>query len=359
VRVNNAKEFRESKIPPSALNYHRNNLNIVGKRLQENPGSTISVQGFVDPKTEPGNCELAVRRATAVKAYLIKVYGIENDRIEILAENDNCYPKDRTITESQKGFQENRRVQISTNDPNLLFAVSNAQYQEPKFILPQTILMNIKANEIEATKPIEIDKPYPMDSDLNYLPAENWEIFVNQSGKILYENSEYSETAQIPFEIDRFNAASLTENNLDFELLVLDNKGGSEKITKSIPVRKDTLQNEVERLTLAVFEVSSAEVTPKIKREIQRFVKFLDENSQVNIVGYSDDIGNDYDNLQLSKIRAENVKNYIRQIAPRTKFGRVEGVGSSEFPPGLKSYDSPEERFISRTVEIEIRKRVE
>jgi outer membrane protein OmpA-like peptidoglycan-associated protein len=355
-KIINSADFDESQIPPSPINYHRNNLNIIGKRLAENPNSEITVYGYIDPTTED-DCILAEWRALAVKKYITETFGVEQERIKIIADKSNCYPKDRTRTKSQEGYAENRRVVIETNTPELLFAVSRAKYQEPKLTEPSTIIVDVKANLLESENDLSRINSYDeINSNIKKLAPENWEVMVSQGDNVLLNESQNTTSAKFPVEITRYNASQL--NNLqpiNVDLSVFDNRKNFENYSKKITVKKDTAAIEVEKLTLTIFEVSQADLNDRIKEEIKEFVAKLGPDAEINITGYSDNLGSAKANKSLSAVRAREVQKYISSQAPNAKFGIVEGVGSERFPPGVGSYKSPEERFISRTVEIEIR----
>ena len=355
-RVISPSDFHPEDLDPSPIVYHRNNLNIIGKRLMDYPEATLTLSGYVDPTTEENKCDLAYNRAVSVKGYLMRVYGIEEDRIKI-KENSKCYPKELTRTQSSDGYAENRRVEISSNKPELLFAVTRTWLQEPTVINPASIIIHTMANQVESEKEIPLDEIfYPKKSNYNYSLAESWDLFVDQGNFTLLNESGSNEEQEIPLQITRNNARKLVSNIPIFiNLNVFGESGMSISKSKELKVTKDTADIEVEKLTLTVFRVSQATLDRRIKEEIREFVTGLDQNAEVNIIGYSDNLGDASQNKALSAVRAEEVRKYIRSIAPKARFGIVEGVGSNDFPPGVYSYESPEERFISRTVEIEIR----
>lgn len=357
--IRNSNEFNESEILPSPINYHRNNLNIIGKRLQQNPDSEITIYGYIDPTTED-DCQLAKDRANSVKSYITNIFDVDGSRIKIVTKNDNCYPKDRTRTQTPEGYAENRRVEIETNTPELLFAVSRAKYQEPKLIEPSTIIADIKANNLKSNMPIpEAFDAYTSDNEnIDYIAPVNWELNASQGNKKLTYESQNTTEATVPFEITRYNAKDLNSlDPIEIKLDVYDEKANYESYYRNVNIKKDTAEIEVEKLTLTIFEVSQARLNDRIKEEIKEFVSVLDKNSEINIKGYSDNLGNAVTNKNLSAVRANAVRDYIKKWAPEAQFGVVEGVGSEKFPPGVDSYQYPEQRFISRTVEIEIRKK--
>jgi outer membrane protein OmpA-like peptidoglycan-associated protein len=80
----------------------------------------------------------------------------------------------------------------------------------------------------------------------------------------------------------------------------------------------------------------------------------LDDGDQVFITGYSDDLGERESNLRLSQRRADVVAGAAQLLRPDVKILSTRGVGSREYPLGITSYDNPEERFISRVVQLSI-----
>jgi len=103
------------------IGIYRHILNIIGKRLTDNPESHINLRGFVsDHQSEVNNLELANRRAIQVKNYLKDIWGIADSRV-VIELNQNTvsglpsmrsYPgEENHITESN---DENQRVEITT-----------------------------------------------------------------------------------------------------------------------------------------------------------------------------------------------------------------------------------------------------
>lgn len=357
-KINDYKKFDASKLEASPITYHRNNLNIIGQRMLLNPNAKIEITGYIDPTTELDRCDLALDRAMSVKNYLITIFEISSDRIIAKINENSCYPEDLTRSKTKEAFQENRRVVISTEKPQLLFAVNRAIVQEPTEISPPIINV-FGTGEIFVTK-YEPYYPYSKEKQEYELEKPNFnELSISQIGYPLF-NQTYSETSvkkEIVF--TRQNIQNLQGNiPLEFRFATHDIDNRLEAKSMEIDVKKDTAQIAVEKLTLTIFQVSQSNLDSRIKKEIKKFISNLDDNTEILIKGYSDNLGDYNSNKNLSAHRANEVKNYINQIAPNAKVVSVKGVGSDEFPPGVYSYNSPEERFISRTVEIEIRTKV-
>lgn len=92
------------------------------------------------------------------------------------------------------------------------------------------------------------------------------------------------------------------------------------------------------------FATNSFEITPRITTVLNEFIDFLKLNDNLNIAinGYTDNIGDPAENLTLSEKRAEAVYNYlvIEEIAPTRLtfkgFGESNSVASNETAEGRR-----------------------
>jgi len=359
-KISGKNSFDESLLLPSPIIYHRNNLNIIATRLEENMDAKITLNGYVDPETEADRCDLAFARAQAVKVYILDNFNVDEKQIVVSEKTKNCYPKDLTRTKSLVAYQENRRVEISSEQPELLFAVTRTLLQQPSDIRPSKIEIIADADILQKNEEFSHSfQAYPRDENKAkyFLPA-GWDLNAKQKDLTFIDKNGKEQNFTDEIKINRNNARMLNSGqNIEINFTAFGDDHS--KITKShlIKVRKDTAEYEVEKLTLTVFRVSQATLDSRIKKEIKKFISSVDRKAktEINITGFSDDLGDARQNKALSAVRAEEVRKYIRSINRNIKFGDVTGAGSSEFPPGVDSYKTPEERFISRTVEIEIR----
>ena len=91
-------------------------LNIIGKRMSDNPSSTITLTGHATPE-ERGGDDLAQARANEVKRYLTSNWGVESERIQVVWKGLPAKPSNM---EHAEGQAENQRVEIASNDPTIL-----------------------------------------------------------------------------------------------------------------------------------------------------------------------------------------------------------------------------------------------
>lgn len=352
IKVNNINDFEIAKLDPNPIDYHKNNLNIIGNRMNQNSELKLTVKGYIDPMTENNQCDLASQRANNVKKYLVDVFGINENRISVKVNNINCFPTDLTRTQTDEGYSENRRVELESNIPELLFSLSNDRYERPFTLIPDEIII---APNFESTTFYKKNKELISRNDF-----KSWSYDINLDNNDVYKtqgnnNPNYSNFV-LPYKLIR---DSKNNSKLYVNYNVTDNKGNSFSDSKYIGVTKDTSLFEVESLTLTVFQVSQFTLDERIKKEIRKFFGNINFGAEVFIKGFSDNLGDLDANKKLSQTRANAVKDYIKSIAPKAKIIETIGVGSDEFPPGVRSYVLPEERFISRTVQIEIRKDLE
>lgn len=105
------------------------------------------------------------------------------------------------------------------------------------------------------------------------------------------------------------------------------------------------MPNEV---TFGVDEVHLNSGAKKVLNSVALVAKEYDQ-TQLNILGYTDSSGSESYNLRLSKIRAIEVGNYL--VAQKVEYARVKSEGIGEARP-IASNSSAEGRAQNRRVEI-------
>ena len=117
-----AQSFDEWKFKTS-LEKYKNILNLVGKRMKQNPAAGIEIIGCnSDNGPEKNNRDLSKKRAEAVQAYLTRIWGIENTRMTVVPRNLPLKPAGPDI---RGGRAENQRVEIVFKPVELQAAVAN------------------------------------------------------------------------------------------------------------------------------------------------------------------------------------------------------------------------------------------
>lgn len=119
-----------------------------------------------------------------------------------------------------------------------------------------------------------------------------------------------------------------------------------------IPIEEETLVEEKPIvLNNIFFKFGSAELEPTSYPEINRLMKLLNTQGQFNItiIGHTDNIGNEEDNLKLSSDRAQSVQQALIDggISP----DRITYVGKGEHDP-IAINETPEGRRKNRRTEF-------
>jgi outer membrane protein OmpA-like peptidoglycan-associated protein len=190
--------------------------------------------------------------------------------------------------------------------------------------------------------------------------TESWTLAMIRSSKITKFREGKDNLRRIPFFASEILDPQ-TENSdkLALRYSAVLTKGDTVASNVVLEILKDTSGIEKQNISLMLFVVNNAEVSADDKATIREFAKNLSENDSITIVGYTDRLGQFEDNLRLSVQRARNIAIYLKSILSiEVRAISVDGVGSMKMPPQISSYSTPEERFLSRTVRIEVFRRV-
>jgi outer membrane protein OmpA-like peptidoglycan-associated protein len=333
--------FSIEKLKINPFVFHQNILNIVGQRLNDNPNAEITLRGTSDPSTESGSCALAKQRVEVVREYLTSVWGIDPKRIRI-NEGSDCRPEDPTTSQNDSGYAENRRVEITSKTPQILAPIIRTKFSEVTEYNPQEIDIMPSSKAGHSTeKGIDV-----------------WSLKGKQGDATLFSFSGSGPAQPQNIKIDRDYAKSLSAGTIDVTLRIKDVEGTIVEAKKSIKVVKDTANFEVQRFSLILFNFNSTVIPDRAKPDILKAVEGITEESKIQITGYTDILGTRQRNQEIANGRAMNTADFIRTNVPKADIISVKGLGSSKFPPGIESYGSAAERFLSRTVQIEILRKI-
>jgi len=322
------------------MDKYRNLLNVIGKRLSDNPGTSITIIGCnSDQGTESNNMVLSRQRAENVQAYLQNIWGIDRSRMEMSARNLPEVPSART---TMAGIAENRRVEILSSDPKILDIVKTTYVQN----MANTNNLRIKP-QIRSEAGIANWKVQLKGSDATVIDSA--------SGK---GNIESAVTFNlVPAGLSKI--ASL--KTLTASVEVTDNEGVAFRdenaaIANVKFIRKEAQSAEkrgqriLEKYSLILFEYDKADVSERNKAVINRIVARMKElpNASVKMVGHTDSTGNENYNMRLSQRRAKAVYDQIMAAGMTSRKDiTYTGIGLHH-PP----YDNsaPEGRALNRTV---------
>ncbi len=336
-QLTSIENFSSDKLEPLVSEQHKDILNIIGERLQKHSQSTITLRGFSDPVTEKSDCDLAKQRVETIQSYLTSVWNIDKTRIILDVDRRSCAPENPTMSRNAQGYEENRRIEISSDDKEILAPVIRSRYVELTEYSPKEYHVNTQETIGEDLTSWSLSEKLG-DSTLKMKQGDQLPFWIQMS--IAKEDARLVQQSE--------------SKNVAISLFIKDRDGEQGNTQIEIPIQRDTTNYAIQRLSLMHFPVQQSTLDKQGKNAIDAFVKNLEDNATISIIGYSDNLGNTQSNLELSKERAETVYKYIRSIKPKSNFIKVDGVGSTALPPGIRSHELPESRFLSRTVQIEI-----
>ena len=306
-------------------------LNVVGKRMSDDPSATIALTGCTDPSEGADGTSLAQDRANAVKKYLTSTWNIDASRISSSARST---PEKPSNVNEADGRVENRRVELSSSSASILAAVESK-------------------DTMRVVEPAGIRFRPSIDPKV---PIASWTMFVSNEGSLV---KTFHGGDPVPSTIDwrpdqRLNLIPRGTKELQYLVAVTDSNGAViPSATKTIPITEVTLADKtgsgrtdktVDRYSLILFGFDSAELSADNQALINNVKGRIGSNASTKVIGYTDRTGSDDYNRQLSDRRAKSVARALG--VPEST---AQGVGES-FP--LYDNDTPEGRFYSRTVEV-------
>lgn len=329
--INDINQFTEnSLINDETLDVYYNLLNIVGKRLTDNPNATIKLVGTnSNIGNEKDNLELSQNRAEAVKNYFENTWGIDKNRISTEARD---LPQNASNTGVDDGIAENRRVEISSSNNAIL-------------------------DVIRAKDTLRKSDPPTLRFMTNYKGTESydqWEIEIIQNGKIL---KKYSGNNELPKTIDwnleqEQSTTPRFDSPLDYKLVLTKGSETAEAIAQ-LPMQMIKLSEKainkvgdkrIDKYNLILFDFNSAAISGRNSEIVNMIKSRIKDSSTIQIKGYTDRMGDESINERLSNSRAESANKALN----------IGNAVSKGFGEKIELYDNglPEGRMYSRTVEI-------
>ncbi len=305
-------------------------LNIVGRRLVDNPSATIRLTGCnQDVRDESNNLALSRSRALAVKQYLADVWHINDKRIVV---DERNLPVKAANTTMQDGAEENRRVELATDDVRVLAPL-------------------VKHDTVQSTTTPTIRIRPRITSDV---PIDTWRLTIAHAGVTLHAlDGKGLPAAFIDWHTENSVRALLKSGaDLTCSLFVV-NADKSEALTEArLPVDRFTISRkqserlgdkEIDRYSLILFDVRSADISSADRAIIDLIKSNIHRESYVRVIGYSDRLGDAKYNQQLAESRAKAVASRLGTTSVTT-----EGRGQAD----LFESSLPEGRLYTRTVDV-------
>ncbi len=321
----------ESFYGKGTLAVYRDILNIIGKRLADNPNVRIRLVGT--GADEGGGTEGARARAEAVRDYLRDVWGIAERRIRV---ESRTVPEKPSNTAYADGVAENRRVEIYPDAPMILSPVTTSD--TTRTATPPTIQFRTSVRS-EAG-------------------VAEWRITARQEARTLHRiRGEGPVPEKVEWPLATQQSTIPNAPGIILYSLEVNDKAGQrfESPVGSMPVEQLTVRKkrseriadtEVERYSLIVFDYDKADLTDEHRQVIRTIREKISPESLIRIRGFADRTGDAAHNQELSLQRARAVAKALG--VPEE---RIDVAAAAEL---LYNNDLPEGRFYSRTVTIEI-----
>ncbi|GEM_PF-342764 len=324
----------------SLVDVYHEELNILGKRLEEKPSTSITVTGTngASPK-EAADTSLARRRAEAVREYLVNTWKIDPSRIRIQTEN---LPRKPSSTDTKEGMQENRRVEVTSNDPAFL---------DPLVVETIDRTMNPPKIRMRTT-------------EFSRLPLVENTLSLTQGDRVLTsfrEPGPMREWNPKPEDLPR------TDSPLVATVHMTDSIGTTFVATDSSHVEQLTVRKKreerradriIEHYNLITFDFDKSDLDERSQRVIREIAQSITPNDKIVIRGYTDITGERSHNFELSQARAQAVETALRSSLG-DKASSVVFQTQGEGQLNLVDNRLPEGRFLSRTVFVELQKPVQ
>jgi len=334
-----AKEFDEKMLRNTIAKYY-DVLNIIGKRLSENPEAKIELVGCVsDRGQEKNNMTLSRARAENVRSYLQYVWNVDPGRITV---NARKLPEKASTGNVEEARLENQRVEIHSDSPQILDSIKSSY-----------------TFEIADSNEIMIQPNLTLGYDL-----KAWKVEIKGDGQVL--KSTEGQGNNIPDDTFSLVEYGLSKTGAFRELSIVatltDITGqvfATEvvkipvKYNKRVESKAQKLEYKViEKYALILFDYDSSDIKERNKTVIERVVKRIKElpEATVTIVGQTDIIGTEAYNVTLSQRRAKTVYQNVMDSAVSSPE-RISFIGNGPHDP---PYDNatPEGRSFNRTVII-------
>lgn len=315
-----------------ALSTYYHVLNIIGKRLRDEPSQITLIGCNANLRDEKGNKELSRNRALTVKDYLVNVWQIPEDDIKIEARN---LPEDESKSDTITSQQENMRVEITCKNENIVKPVITIDTlrQISKTLLRFLPSINSKLDIKNYKFSISQGNTKLIEKLGTGNPPSNFEWLIEQDSKQTTINTNQSITYKFQVEDELGKIANIGLPTIKLEQLTVEKKRLEKQDDK-----------QFEYYSLILFDYGKSSLG-KEHKEVVDFVKDrIEDNAKVYIYGYTDAKGETKVNQKISEERA-------KAVAKRLNLSNatVEGIGEKAL-----LYDNfyPEGRFYCRTVRI-------
>jgi len=330
-----------------AISTYHNILNVIGRRMNDNPDIKITLVGCNSGKgEEKGNTELSGGRAKTVAEYLINIWNISTERIKTEAQN---LPQNFSKNIEDDGIEENRRVEIYSSNKELFAPVTS--FDTLRMAHPDAIRFYPKlSTEALVTG---------YDLTLKVTPISNpISIFSSTEAAKLPEYFDWNLKENSAF-LSRLDVSPIWE----LKVLLNDTADKSSRVVNSEPIvfkvnisrinkKESQLKDgkKAEQFSLILFDYDEHKLTEENKAILKKVASRIAPNSEIEIEGFTDRLGDETHNIHLSEARATTVSKALQALIKVDLPVSGKGMGETV----LYDNNLPEGRFYNRTVKITV-----
>ena len=333
-RAETSKFDLHSLFSLDALGINHNALNIIAVRLKEHPHAHLTITGCnADAGVESSDTALSASRARAVSRYFQDIWNIPSSRFTVVARN---LPEKPSNPRTPLGQEENRRVELTCDDPAVLDVfLANDTTRIPA---PPQIRFKMKT--------------------ASSVGIASWKLEVRQRDNLLYHAEGIGNAPEsLDWDITHdYSAIPHYGTPITIALRTTNTKGDDTLYTYDLPTDVLTVQEKrarhsgdviIDRYNLVLFDFAHSTTLPAHERVLKMVREHLKPSSQILFEGYTDRTGTSAGNKRLATERATSSANALGRSDTQIK-----GIGDTRL---LYPNDTPEGRFLCRTVQITVR----
>ena len=252
-----------------------------------------------------------------------------------------------------EGREENRRVELTSDDKDEIFAQVVVVESERQSTLADSQKKGGVAPQIDFTPSV-----------ISTAGLHNWKLSIG-TGENIIRTFEGGDTlpASIAWNLtNQYGAPPSMQGTIFYSLSATDASGQTVfsppkplSIDQHMLTREKseetTEQHTIEKFSLIIFDYNSKVISRSNRKVAEEIAKRIQPNSDVTVIGYTDKLGGEEYDTNLSEDRARNVAEVLQRAShvPASNFN-VRGEGKTEIFPN----DTPEGRFFCRTVQVMI-----
>lgn len=330
----------------NALEIQHHTMDIIGSRLRRNRSARLALVGS-SARDDAGR--VARARAEMLRDYLVDVWKIDPSRLSI----QDVGVQQRSNESTNDGRADNRRVEFVAGSSGVLAPVVTNQI-------------------VRQFNPPTIKLDQGIDAEAG---VKEWELVVRQGDRVLarYSSRDSGNTGErdLSWEIagDAIDSALAP---LVAEFTVVDSVGQSVTVRDQVPLKVDRRLSVVDRrvlhdgdremigYTIVGFNFNSAELTRRHLDAMGELASSIRPGARVAITGYTDRIGMESRNEELSRHRADRVADALtRRLAALGITGvHIDAAGAGVETVRFGSV-FPEARALSRGVYVLVEQTVD